>query len=258
MITEYHRPKNLDQALSLLNRENAKTIPLGGGTTISRLSDQSWAVVDLQALDLSSIMVSQNKCKIGAMTRLQDMVENTELPEGLRKAAQRETNINLRRTATVGGTLVTSDGTSPLLGCLLALDAKIAWAPDEKSKYLGEWLTDERKNTPGKLITALEFNIPEGVKYDDIARSPEDKPQVFVVMAKWSTGEIRVVFGGCGKSPMLGSDGSKNLVSDIFNRYSYAASMERNGYSEYQQSAIKTLIDRLVPQTGIFGGKGLL
>jgi CO/xanthine dehydrogenase FAD-binding subunit len=192
------------------------------------------------------------------MTRLQDLVENNTLPEGLRKAAQRETNINLRRTATVGGTLITSDGSSPLLGCFLAMDAKIAWAPDAKSKYLGEWLADERKTSPGKLISSLEFNFPDDVKYDDIARSPEDKPQVFVTIARWRTGEIRVVFGGCGKFPMLGSDGSKNMVSDIFNRYTYAAAMERNGYSEYQQSAIKTLIDRLVPQTGIFGGKGLL
>jgi len=258
MIIEYHRPNNLEQALGLLNRKSPETIPLAGGTVISRMSEKLVAVVDLQSLELSGIGFSQNTCKIGSMTRLQDLVENSELPVGLKNAARRETNINLRRTATVGGVLVSSDGSSPLLGCLLALDAKLTWEPNGKTIFLGEWLAEDRQKAPGKLITSLEFSIPVEAKYDDLARSPEDKPQVFVTTAKWGTGEIRVVFGGCGKAPMLGSDGSKNMVSDIFNRYSYGAALDRNGYSEYQQSAIKVIIDRLVPQTGIFGGKGLL
>jgi CO/xanthine dehydrogenase FAD-binding subunit len=258
MIIEYHRPENLKQTLALLERKTPITIPLAGGTVISRLRENPVAVVDLQSLGLSGIFLAQYSCKIGAMTRLQDLVENPDLPVGLRKAARRETNINLRRTATVGGVLVSSDGTSPLLGSLLALDAKLTWEPESKTMFLGEWLAEDRKKSPGKLITGLEFPTPVEANYEDIARSPEDKPLVFVTRAMWGTGEIRVVFGGCGKTPVLGSDGSKNLVSDIFNRYSYAAALERNGYSEYQQSAIKTLIDRLIPQTGIFGGKGLL
>jgi CO/xanthine dehydrogenase FAD-binding subunit len=258
MIIEYHRPQNIEQAINLLVRENQNTIPLAGGTVISRQTEAPVVVVDLQSLGLGEILFSQFSCKIGAMTRLQDLVENPEVPEGLKKAAQRETNINLRRSATVGGVLASSDGGSPLLGALLALDAKLLWEPGGNAIFLGEWLANDRKKSPGKLIISLEFSTPVEVNYDDIARSPEDKPQVFVVTAKWGTGEIRVVFGGSGKAPMLGSDGSKNLVSEIFDRYSYAAAMERNGYSEYQQSAIKTLIDRLVPKTGIFGGKGLL
>jgi CO/xanthine dehydrogenase FAD-binding subunit len=258
MIIEYYRPEKIDQALALLERSEVKTVPLAGGTVISHLRETPIAVVDLQGLGLGDIVLSQYSCKIGSMTRLQDIVVNTNLPEGLRTAARRETNINLRRTGTVGGILITANGTSPLLGCLLALDAKLTWEPGGKSIYLGEWLAEDRKKNPGRLITNLEFNIPVEANFDDIARSPEDKPQVFVTTAKWGTGEVRVVFGGSGKAPMLGSDGSKNMVSDIFNRYSYAASFERNGYSEYQQSAITTLIDRLVPKTGIFGGKGLL
>ncbi|MEI8132823.1 MAG: FAD binding domain-containing protein [Leptolinea sp.] len=258
MIIEYHRPNNLEQALALLKRASPETIPLAGGTIISRLTESPVAVVDLQSLELNGICFSQNICTIGSMTRLQDMVENPELPSGLRNAARREANINLRRTATVGGVLISSDGASPLLGCFLALNAKITWEPNSNSIFLGEWLTEDRKKVPGELITGLEFPLPLETNYDDIARSPEDKPLVFVTTAKWESGEIRVVFGGCGKAPMLGSDGSKNMVSDIFNRISYGAALDQNGYTEYQQSAIKVIIDRLVPQTGIIGGKGLL
>ncbi len=258
MIIEYQRPQNLEQAKKLLNRENPLTIPLGGGTLISQKTEQPVAVVDLQLLGLNKITSEKYKCSIGAMCRLQDLVDNADIPSGLRKAARREANINIRRSATLGGMLVTADGTSPLLGCLLAVDVKLLWEPGNKSIYLGEWLAKDRQKSPGKLITGVEFTIPLEAEYEDVARSPEDKPLVYVTTAKWETGEIRVVMGGSGKSPILGSDGSKNLVTDIFHRYTYASSMERAEYSEYQQAAIRTLIDRMVPQKGIFGGKGLL
>jgi len=258
MIAEYYRPENLDQAISLLSRVDPRTIPLAGGNNLSKKENTPIAVVDLQSLGLDGIEVSKQICKLGAMVRLQAVVDNPNLPEGLIKSAKRETNINVRQMATIGGIVASAKGNSPLLGCLLALDAKLLWEPGLKSINLGEWLADERKKKPGHLITAIEFNLPTSVKYEDIARSPEDKPQVFVITSTWVTGEVRIVFGGNGNSPVLASDGSKNMVSDIFNRYSHAAAMDRIGFSEYEQSAIKVLVNRLVPQTGIFGGEGLL
>ncbi len=136
MIIEYHRPENLEQAKRLLNRETPLTIPLGGGNVVSRYTDQPIAVVDLQSLGLNKITFDKTTCKIGAMVRLQDLVESSDIPSGLATAARRETNINLRRTATIGGMLMTSDGTSPLLGLLLALDVKVFWEPGNKSIYL--------------------------------------------------------------------------------------------------------------------------
>ena len=133
MIIDYHRPASMEQALALLERKDPKSIPLAGGNVISRFHETPVAVIDLQSLGLGGIEISQYSCKIGAMTRLQDLVDSPVIPQGLKKAASRETNINIRRTATVGGVLVTSDGTSPLLGCLLALDAKLSWEPGAKS-----------------------------------------------------------------------------------------------------------------------------
>lgn len=258
MITEYNRPEKIDQAISLLSRVVPRTVPLAGGNNLSKKGNTPLAVVDLQSLELDGIEILPHTCRLGAMVRLQSLVENQNLPEGLIQAAKRETNINVRQMATIGGIVASAKGNSPLLGCLLALDAKLLWEPGGKSVNLGEWLADERKKKPGLLITAIEFKLPTSVKYDDIARSPEDKPQVFVIASTWVTGEVRIVFGGNGNSPVLASDGSKNIISDIFNRYSHSAAMDRIGFSEYEQSAIKVLVNRLVPQTGIFGGKGLL
>jgi CO/xanthine dehydrogenase FAD-binding subunit len=256
MILEYHRPETLEQAKKLLDRKTPVTIPLGGGTTISHPSEEPVAVVDLQSLGLDRISYEKSTVKMGSMVRLQFLVENSKLPAGLIKSARREASINIRRAATIGGTLVTSDGRSPLLGCLLALDARIFWEPGNKSIFLAEWLENDREKKPGKLISGIEFNTPEEVDYEDIARSPEDRPIAFVAVARWNTGETRVVIGGAGKSPLVGSDGSKNLITQMFDRHKYISVMEQAGYTSYQQATIQTLIERMIPNKSIFGRKG--
>ncbi len=53
MITAYHRPKTLEEALTLLTQ--ADTFPLGGGTLLSQGTVDSVQAVDLQLLGLDSL-----------------------------------------------------------------------------------------------------------------------------------------------------------------------------------------------------------
>ena len=53
MITAYHRPKTLDEALALLTGPNRT--PLGGGTLLDKPTTDPVEAVDLQALNLNSI-----------------------------------------------------------------------------------------------------------------------------------------------------------------------------------------------------------
>ena len=68
MITTYHRPTTLEEALTLLARPEAR--PLGGGTVLTQKSDESFAVVDLQALGLDKIRKVGGKLEIGATATL--------------------------------------------------------------------------------------------------------------------------------------------------------------------------------------------
>ena len=52
MITIYHRPKSIEEALQLLGRTAPRTVPLGGGTLLSHPHSEAVEVVDLQALGL--------------------------------------------------------------------------------------------------------------------------------------------------------------------------------------------------------------
>src|SRR5512133_1068498 len=123
MISTYHRPQTLDEALTLLTQPN--TLPLGGGTLLSKTTADSVAVVDLQALGLDSLRVNGNELQIGATCTLQSLLESSDCSAPLKSALKLEAPLNIRNTATVAGTLVASDGRSTFATMLLAMDAKL-------------------------------------------------------------------------------------------------------------------------------------
>src|SRR5688500_10821670 len=110
MITTYHRPTTLEEALNLLTQPN--TVPLGGGTLLSRPGADPISVVDLQNLGLDAIAQKGNDLEIGATCTLQSLLESKECPPALKTAIKLEAPINIRNSATVAGTLVASDGRS--------------------------------------------------------------------------------------------------------------------------------------------------
>ncbi len=123
MITTYHRPKTLEEALTLLAQPN--TLPLGGGTLLSHTTAESISVVDLQALSLNHIHKKGNNLEIGATVTLQQLLESEHCPEALKKTLKLEAPLNLRNSASVAGTLVSCDGRSTFACAMLALDVKI-------------------------------------------------------------------------------------------------------------------------------------
>ena len=123
MITHYHRPQTLDEALKLLSQPN--TIPLGGGTRIAQGTPDPVQAVDLQRLGLEPLTKHGNELRLGAMLTLQTLLDSDDCPEALQRALKLEAPLNLRNTATVAGTLVACDGRSPFVTALMAMDAAI-------------------------------------------------------------------------------------------------------------------------------------
>src|SRR5215218_3246316 len=128
MITAYHRPQTLDEALVLLSQPNRT--PLGGGTLLSHLKPFGFAqdksdsieAVDLQAISLNTINKQGNNLEIGATVTLQQLLESEHCPETWKSALKLEAPLNIRNSATVAGTLVACDGRSTLATILFALD----------------------------------------------------------------------------------------------------------------------------------------
>ena len=246
MITTYHRPKTLDEALTLLTQPNR--IPLGGGTLLSKPTADPVEVVDLQALSLDSITKSGNNLVLGATVTLQQLLESEHCPEALKPALKLEAPLNIRNTATLAGTLVVCDGRSPLATALLALDAKLEIRPSaEESQIssLGEFLPLR----PRGLITSISLPLNVKLAFDYVSRTPADKPIVCAATAQWNSGRTRLALGGYGKSPTLAMDGTEAEGAETAARNAFHEAADEYASAEYRMEVAATLAKRCL-QTG--------
>ena len=244
MITTYHRPQKLEEALNLLTQPN--TVPLGGGTFLTQPTTDSVQVVDLQALGLDSLTKKGNDLEIGATCTLQSLLENENCPETLKAAIKLEAPINVRNAATVAGTLVASDGRSPFATALLAMDAKIEKAIFDNSKIehqisnLGEYLPLR----PTNLITKIILPLNTKSAFEFVSRTPADKPIICAALTQWSSGRTRLTLGGYGKSPMLAMDGTEAEGIESAVRNAYHEANDEWASAEYRMDVAAVLAKR--------------
>jgi probable selenate reductase FAD-binding subunit len=239
MITTYHRPQTMDEALALLNQPN--TLPLGGGTLLSHPTTDPVAVVDLQALGLDSLHASGNELQVGATCTLQALYESEHCPAALKTALKLEAPLNIRNSATVAGTLVASDGRSPFVTSLLAMDAKVTVVSNQKSVVsVGEYLLTKPKG----LIT--QISIPLNVKFafEYVSKTPLDKPMVSASVAQWNSGRTRLVLGGYGRTPLLAMDGTEADGIESAARNAYHEAQDEWASAEYRMDVAATLAKR--------------
>ena len=246
MITTYHRPQTLEEALTLLTQPN--TVPLGGGTLLSHPTTDSVQAVDLQSLGLDFLTKKGNDLEIGATCTLQSLLENENCPETLKAAIKLEAPINVRNAATVAGTLVASDGRSPFATALLAMDAKLSLdrgpkTVDGQSSIvygLGEFLPLR----PRGLITAITIPLDTKFAFEFVSRTPADKPIVCAALTQWSSGRTRLALGGYGKSPMLAMDGTEAEGIESAARNAYHEANDEWASAEYRTDVAAVLAKR--------------
>jgi CO/xanthine dehydrogenase FAD-binding subunit len=239
MITTYHRPQTLDEALTLLAQPN--TFPLGGGTLLSHPQTDSVQVVDLQSLGLDSLTKKGNDLEIGATCTLQSLLESEYCPVALKIAIKLEAPINIRNSATVAGALVSSDGRSPFAAALLAMDAKITVNSNQLSVVsVGEYLLSKPKG----LITQIAIPLNVKFSFEYVAKTPLDKPLVSASVAQWNSGRTRLVLGGYGKTPMLAMDGTEADGIEAAAKNAYHEAQDEWASAEYRMDVAATLAKR--------------
>ena len=239
MITAYHRPQTLDEALALLTQPN--TVPLGGGTLLSRPTTDPVSVVDLQRLGLDTLRANGSEFHIGATCTLQSLLESEQCPEALKIAIKLEAPINIRNSATVAGTLVSSDGRSTFTTALLALDAKITVISKQSSVVsVGEFLPLR----PRGLITSIIIPLNTKFAFEFVSRTPADKPIICAALCQWNSGRTRLALGGYGKSPLLAMDGTESEGLDAAARNAYHEANDEWASAEYRMDVAAVLAKR--------------
>jgi CO/xanthine dehydrogenase FAD-binding subunit len=241
MITAYHRPQTLDEALMLLAQPNM--IPLGGGTLLAQSTFDSVEAVDLQALGLNTVKKQGNNLEIGATVTLQQLLESEHCPEALQAALKLEAPLNLRNAATVAGTLVSCDGRSTFAAVLLAADAKLDTrysSSDSRLSNIGDFLPLR----PRGLITSITVPLNIKLAFDYVSRTPADKPIVCAALAQWNSGRTRLALGGYGKSPLLAMDGTEAEGIESAARNTFHEATDEWASAEYRMDVAATLAKR--------------
>jgi carbon-monoxide dehydrogenase medium subunit len=185
-LREYHRPTDIDEAVRLLRRKNIHTVVLAGGTTaIGEGTPDIEAVVDLDGLGLDFIEYENGALVLGAMLRLQTIVEKLhDIGDVLlADAARRTAGLHIRNMATVGGALASGDTHSPFCVALAALKAHVRIYKQVGEMPLWSDLAGQMRTRglKGKMITAIRLDLPAGhigAWYEQVARTPADKPIV--------------------------------------------------------------------------------
>jgi len=244
----YYRPQSLDEALTLL----AQGIPLAGGTLITPKRREVAAVVDLQSLGLDSLRIEAGFVHAGAMLRLQALVDGPAqiVPQALAAACRLEAGANLRRMATLGGTIFGAEGRSPVACALLALGADGISAPENVAISIDRLLDRRPAWPPDALLTEIRWMSDTRLAFESVGRSPADRPIVCVAVGRDAAG-WRVSLGGTGERPVLVAGAQAALSSGDLAaageaaRATYAATDDAWASGEYRSEVAAVLTRRL-------------
>ncbi len=252
MIVEYYRPETLKQASELIARAEPLTLPLAGGTTLSRQGQNpavQVAVVDMQRLGLNEIRKENGLLMIGAAVTLQHLADHELTPAALAHSIRQEVGLNARNQASVGGMLVSCDGRSPFVTTLLALDPRLVWYNEEETQTLGDYLALRGKarldSTRGRLMTEIRVLLNAKLRYEAVARSPLDRPIVCAASAQWPSGRSRLTLGGWGNAPILALDGPEAGGAAAAARNAYIHAEDTWASAEYRSATASRLAQRL-------------
>lgn len=194
-IRSYHRPGRMDDALRLAAQG---AVALAGGTRLLARDASVPNILDLAALDLTSVRVDDGDLVLGAMVTLQDVIDSpltyastdALLPEAcLAHSASRM----VRGMATLGGESVHAAHDSELAAALLALNAVFVVARPEGPvevpalRFLKQ--TGRDLENGGLLTSIVVPGAPQGAALERVAVLPSAPSLLSVAVTISFSGE---------------------------------------------------------------------
>ncbi len=244
-LKAYHRPDSVEAALRLLARPSPRTAVLGGGTSlIADLPEDVEEIVDLQSVGLARVEHGADGLTMGAMVRLQTIVDDEKASNLLRLMAQREGPNTFRNAATLGGAVVGADPESELLAALLVLDATVMvqTLDGERSIPLAEFLADVKAALSGGLVTSVSMQNTGRTAHARVSRTPQDKPIVAALARIDESGAARLALCGVATSVVLADWHALDALKPPG---------DFRGSSDYRREMAMTLSQRVLQELGI-------
>ncbi len=247
MITQYHRPKTIEEALRLMQRTDVILKPLGGGASLSRDQDEAFQVLDLQDLGLDYLRSDDTTTHLGACVTLSDLRQSRDVQIQfpiIKSVIEHEASINIQNTVTIGGLLTTANGRSPLCTMLVAMQSNLVLLPGTELISIESWMRGRRNTENKKFIQEIYFKNSYKLKFDMIARTPMDRP-ILCIAAAFDEDGVSIAIGGYGEYPIR-----LETCSQSFEAISQARRIclnweDERASGEYRSHVAEVLITRL-------------
>jgi len=171
----YHRPKELGEALAMIHEFKDNCILIAGGTDLipalrrGTVSLESRNLVDLRWLkELDYIRRKEDWIQIGAVTRLSDL-EDSEIIRKyapvLSDAAGQIGSLQIRNQGTLGGNLCNASPAADTAPPLLALRARVLLKSLDRQRVvpLDQFFLGPGKTLlmPGEILAEIQVPIPQ-------------------------------------------------------------------------------------------------
>jgi CO/xanthine dehydrogenase FAD-binding subunit len=228
------RPRNVEQAIALLQAHRDEAKVLAGGQSLVPLMNfrlaQPRNLIDLNNIEgLDKVKIDDKILSLGAMVRQRDIERSPSIAERLpilREAIEQVAHPAIRNRGTVGGSLVHADPSAelPLLAIALGATLQLRSAGGSRSVaaqdfYQGYLFTDI---APDELLVEVDFQLPpanSGWCFTEIARRHGDFAIVAVAVllncdSDQSINFARVALGGVGPAPLRVAAAEEGLLGE--------------------------------------------
>jgi carbon-monoxide dehydrogenase medium subunit len=264
-IRAYHRPKHIDEAISLLSEPDAGRTVIAGGTDLlvnPRYMVGVREVVDLRDLGLAFISgledgAAEGMLAIGACATMRQ-VARSPLIQGLAsgilaRSAAVCASPNIRNMATLGGNTASALPSADTPPTLMAMDAQVALIGPQGRRVvpLGDYFTGPAQSIrqPGEIISEFliplsGFNLRGG--FYKIGRLSDDIAMVNAAatlrIEDGTIAQVRVVLGAVAPTPLRVYAAEAALVGqppleEVFQRAANLATEAARPISDQRASA---------------------
>lgn len=217
----YHRPKDIKQAVKIL-RDSDDGVPMSGGMTLIPTMKQRLAapsdVVDIAAANGSGIKASASKVTIKAGTTHAEVAAHAGVQKHCPSLAALASMIgdpHVRNKGTIGGSIANNDPAADYPAACLALSAKIVTnkrSIDADKFFKGLFETALREH---EIITEVEFSCPKRSAYSKFPNPASRYAMVGVYVADLGRNGIRVAVTGATDSAHRNKAMEKALTADF-------------------------------------------
>jgi aerobic carbon-monoxide dehydrogenase medium subunit len=256
---EYHRPKTVAEAVSLLQGASDGKLLAGGHTLIPTLKQrlaQPSDIIDLGAVaELKGIKEEGNRLIIGALTTYSEVVESETARRAIPALAQLASHIGdsqVRNRGTIGGSIANNDPASDYPAAVLGLNATVKTNKREiaaDSFFLGMF---ETALDDDEIVVSVSFPKPTRAGYAKFP-NPASRYAIVGVMVAQTGGQTRVAVTGAAPCVFRLKDAEQalgsNFAASALDGLSVSAddlNRDIHASAEYRAHLIKVMAKRAV------------